>query len=331
MVLLQQLHVKNNKAQKGELRMKRFFTHFMRILLCIVLCYDAYILIPGVKDGVNGFFENIAENISDFKEEIRSFFSTAETESAESASSSESKEITFNPVMNAYYEMLDDNQKKLYAQMYKTAETAESSFTPFSDTVNQEDVDTAFHAMCYDHPELFWMDGQYSVSYYEESGKIISVQLEYSDLANDLDQAKKDFDDGVSQIVSGALAQQTDLDKERYVHDTLISLLDYSLSSDLNQSAYSAFVTHQTVCAGYAKAFQYCMTQLGIPCYYVTGVSENQDHAWNIVYIDGVYRNVDVTWDDTSGFSNLFYNLTDAQLEDTHTRSGMSVNLPSCS
>jgi hypothetical protein len=172
MVLLQQLHVKNNKAQKGELRMKRFFTHFMRILLCIVLCYDAYILIPGVKDGVNGFFENIAENISDFKEEIRSFFSTAETESAESASSSESKEITFNPVMNAYYEMLDDNQKKLYAQMYKTAETAESSFTPFSDTVNQEDVDTAFHAMCYDHPELFWMDGQYSVSYYEESGRL---------------------------------------------------------------------------------------------------------------------------------------------------------------
>ena len=67
-----------------------------------------------------------------------------------------------------------------------------------------------------------------------------------------------------------------------YVHDRLISRISYSKAATMNQSAYSALVGGKTVCAGYARAFQYLMQKLGIPCYYCTGFA-GENHAWNII------------------------------------------------
>ena len=98
----------------------------------------------------------------------------------------------------------------------------------------------------------------------------------------------------------------------------------------MNQSAYSALVNGQTVCAGYARAFQYLMQQLGIPCYYCRGYS-GENHAWNIVELYGDYYNVDLTWDDTAipPVYNYF-NKTDADFTGTHIRRSLSVKLPAC-
>ena len=80
------------------------------------------------------------------------------------------------------------------------------------------------------------------------------------------------------------------------MHDTLAERITYDLSAEMSQSAYSALVNGRTVCAGYARAFQYIMQRLGIPCYYCTGYA-GESHAWNIVGMEDGYYNVDVTWD----------------------------------
>ena len=74
----------------------------------------------------------------------------------------------------------------------------------------------------------------------------------------------------------------TDYDKEREAHDALIGSVRYDANAPMNQSAYSALVYGRTVCAGYARALQYVLQQLDIPCYYVTGYA-GENHAWNIV------------------------------------------------
>lgn len=66
---------------------------------------------------------------------------------------------------------------------------------------------------------------------------------------------------------------------------------DHSLK---NHSAYSALVTKNTVCEGYATAFQLIMEELGIECYVVA----NTSHAWNAVKLDGKLYWVDATWGD---------------------------------
>ncbi len=53
-------------------------------------------------------------------------------------------------------------------------------------------------------------------------------------------------------------------------------------------------------------AFEYLLHQAGIPCGTVSGnanqinaINEDQGgHAWNVVYIDGNWYEVDATWDD---------------------------------
>lgn len=113
------------------------------------------------------------------------------------------------------------------------------------------------------------------------------------------------------------------------MHDALASAVTYDLTADMNQSAYSALVNGKSVCAGYARAYQYLLQQLGIPCYYCTGYSGG-DHAWNIVKLDDGYYNVDVTWDDANTLRYDYFNKTDADFASTHVRQNLSVYLPAC-
>ena len=131
--------------------------------------------------------------------------------------------------------------------------------------------------------------------------------------------------------------------KERLIHDRMLERAVYAEGADYNQTAYSALVEGKTVCAGYARAFQYLLTRAGIPCYYCTGTAVNtrggenvtESHAWNIVVLDGACYNVDPTWNDTV-LEELgvvyygYYNQPDAEFLKDHTRSEAGGQLPPC-
>ena len=127
--------------------------------------------------------------------------------------------------------------------------------------------------------------------------------------------------------VQGGL--ESDYEKEVYVHNALLDRIEYDLQAPLNQSAYSAMVNGRTVCAGYARSFQYLMTQMGVPCYYCTGYA-GENHAWNIIRLDGEFYNVDATWDDTTPNTYDYFNKTDNEFAPNHRREELSVYLPSC-
>ena len=56
-------------------------------------------------------------------------------------------------------------------------------------------------------------------------------------------------------------------------------------------------------CNGYALAFYLIIDECGILCDYVAGYN----HAWNIVKLNGLWYNIDVTWDDTNNKINYDY------------------------
>lgn len=62
-------------------------------------------------------------------------------------------------------------------------------------------------------------------------------------------------------------------------------------------SAYDGLTTGSMVCQGYALLTYRVMWNAGIPCRIVTGLSSRENHAWNIVRLDGRWYNLDVTWD----------------------------------
>ena len=83
------------------------------------------------------------------------------------------------------------------------------------------------------------------------------------------------------------------------MYDPVVDEVDYDESAPDNQNIYSIFVNRQSVCAGYSKATQYLLEQLGVFRTYVTGkTTEGGNHAWNLVKCNGDYYYVDTTWGD---------------------------------
>ncbi|MDE5866990.1 MAG: hypothetical protein K2H31_10390 [Lachnospiraceae bacterium] len=236
-------------------------------------------------------------------------------------------DLTFDVRFYPYYYMLDDKGQHLYRQIYANATALNKKFAPI-ESVSLSELKNCFAAVYNDHPELFWMDTAYSCKY-KKDGKCAEIELQFNYTADDLEKEKATFNDKVNAIVSQAQELDSDYDREKYVHDALIEQVEYSASAKINQSAYSALVNGSTVCAGYARAFQYMMQQLWIPCYYCTGYA-GESHAWDIVALDDGYYNVDATWDDTGNGTYAYFNKTDADYAGNHLRQDLSVNLPPC-
>lgn len=235
--------------------------------------------------------------------------------------------LSFDAETYPYYAMLEAEMQQIYSQIYANAMSLTPSFTPVA-TVSVSQLKTVFEAVYNDHPELFWLETGYSCKYLR-SGSCVEVALKYNRTADALEEARQAFEGAAGTIVSQAQGLGSDVEKERYVHDALMQLVEYDMSAPMNQSAYSALVGGRSVCAGYARAFQYMMQLLDIPCYYCTGFA-GEDHAWNIVKIDGAFYNVDVTWDDTDTPTHDYFNKSDREFGTTHVRTGLSVYLPAC-
>lgn len=236
-------------------------------------------------------------------------------------------DLDFDELFYPYYHMLDDSGKHLYRQICANAAALNDRFKPV-ETCTSKKLKNVFEAVVGDHPELFWLDTGFS-SITKGNGQVVEMDLKFNQTANNISEAQSKFDAAANEILSGAESLASDFDKEKYVHDALVSKIDYNLSAPMNQSAYSALVLNSTVCAGYARSMQYLMQKLNVPCYYCTGYA-GQNHAWNIIKLDDDFYNVDVTWDDSSEGNYDYFNKTDSEFSKNHVRKNLSVYLPVC-
>lgn len=276
--------------------------------------------IPGKVAGLNGYIPVKATGIEITQtkaDEIAAQLSKGETGS----------NLTFDAEVYPYYEIINDTQKAVYRQIFANANAQNRHFAPVQD-ITANDLKNAFTSVVNDHPELFWVDTAYKYQY-TPKGSVADITLSFNVTANDLDSAKSEFEAAAKLIKDETYGNYTDYDKERIAHDTLISKVKYDVNAPMNQSAYSALVYGRTVCAGYARALQYVLQQLKIPCYYVTGYA-GENHAWNIVKLDDGYYNVDSTWDDTNPNTYDYFNCSDADYASDHVRRDLSIYLPAC-
>ena len=116
----------------------------------------------------------------------------------------------------------------------------------------------------------------------------------------------------------------TDYEKSNAVYDYLCENItyDYANLNDeeyiLKYSAYAGLINGTCVCNGYAVLYYRMMLELGVDARYITGIGGGGLHAWNIVMLDGVYYNLDATWD--AGATNYAYYLKNNSLFVGHTR-----------
>lgn len=136
--------------------------------------------------------------------------------------------------------------------------------------------------------------------------------------------------------------EMSDFEKEIQIIRYLVETVTYDVDETHDDSqviddtykAYGALVNHKAVCSGYAKAFDLLAKSCNLSTAIVTGDAVNSSmqegpHAWNQIYLDGAWYNVDVTWEDPItnmqlGFNQLFNNYinrTDEEFSINHIRS----------
>jgi len=295
------------------------FKKIKAIIICLILILVGgclYKIDFNIKGNLDNFFDFIKENVI-IKNEL----------SALDDSGVVFDNYDFDPVFYPYYGMLDKKEKNVYKQVYANAYVGEDTFV-LKEKVRVEEVDKIIEYVYNDHPELFWLNTNYSYRYTTD-GYCAQIILSFNKLFVDLDYNKAVFERNAKVIINKANTFKTVYEKEKYVHDTIIEMNEYELDAEFSQSAYSAIVNNKTVCAGFSKAFQHIMIELGIPAYYVSGVADG-DHAWNIIKLDNDYYNVDLTWAAQEDIIYNFFNVSDDFLNSTHTRSEVSNLLPVC-
>ncbi len=126
----------------------------------------------------------------------------------------------------------------------------------------------------------------------------------------------------------------TEAEKELALHDYLVGHSEYDRKAlgngagrEDNNNPYGPLVKGYGICLGYATSFQLLMDLAGIECITVVGASSgsSQDHAWNMVKLDGDWYCVDTTWDDPvtsmmpgiSFVEHTYFNVTSQFMVDT--------------
>ena len=281
---------------------------------------ESDIIVPGDVSGKNGYIQiqGDAQQVDD---------ATADNLQNQLDVGFTGDGLTFDALYYPYYAMLDEEGKHVYRQIYANADAVFPVFMPVEE-VTAAQLRNIFAAVYNDHPELFWLETAYACKY-TSAGQCVEIDLRFNRLTQNLSSAKEAFNKQADGIIEEAQKLSDSYAKEKYVHDQLIDRISYDTQAEMNQSAYSALVNGETVCAGYSRAFQHIMMQLGIPCYYCTGFA-GESHAWNIVQLSDGFYNVDTTWDDTGDGSYDYFNKTDEDYARNHIRKELSVYLPPC-
>ncbi len=231
-----------------------------------------------------------------------------------------------------YYSQLDADAQGIYDSLMMVCEdpVSEDNYNLYTTTMDPSSEEftskmvTAYLALIYDHPELFWVynSTKTSVSYASTSKPVNGTYGIYFSLSEPYTDFEKDmtaFNDAAEAFLAEIDTTASDEEIAKQIHDKLAETVtyDYAVAEKLNASgqnlahtAYGALVAdsegnaNYAVCDGYSLAFEYLCQQVGIECIFIGGKAGNSEaeaggHAWNLVKLNGEWKEADVTWDDS--------------------------------
>lgn len=244
-----------------------------------------------------------------------------------------------------YYSQLGEADRRKYEVMYTAF--VQRTQGDFPSTSN-EDLERIYECVMGDHPELFYVSGV-STSIVTGSD-VAQVEGSYIYSEDEAAQLAPQIDAAVSEAIAGIPDDADDYAKAKHVYEYLVGHVTYdhaaleALDSGqyLGQTVVDSLIDGNAVCAGYSRAFQMAMYQMGIPCAYVSGVlNDGESHSWCLVQLDGEYYYIDPTFGDpsysddaggsyetdTADYTYLGITTADAQLSRTFDRPNL---LPEC-
>ena len=213
---------------------------------------------------------------------------------------------------------LIDNNEKIYEEIYQAITNLEDcvDLSKYGPPIVEDTLNIAKKVLD-DNPQIFYFD--YKKSVYYSDGKF---KIKYKESKPTVKNMIKELDNKIDNILSKYISSEmSDIEKVITIHDYIVLNTKY-LSTDYCYDPYGVIVKGRGVCQGYAESMKLLLNKIGIECIYVS--SDEMNHGWNIVNIDGENYHLDATWDDPISDMNKvtkyeYLALSDEEISKTHT------------
>lgn len=164
---------------------------------------------------------------------------------------------------------------------------------------------------------------------------VTSTPADYTLLLNTVEEIEREY--GITQ-------RSSDYDKAFAAYNWITGTISYDyymaglsgndLSNYVGSVLYPAEINfaiknHKGVCFEYALTFQALCYIFGLDCYVVTGFA-GENHAWNIVKINGQWYQADSTWDAGKAPDNYNYFLVSDKAMASRTYDSGFYDYPAC-
>ena len=227
-----------------------------------------------------------------------------------------------------YYAQLTEQQKKVYMTIYESWKNKKKEVS-FEIPIGWDKANILWRIRC-DHPLLFYID---QISYRTIGNKMtLYTKFAYTD--NEIDYYTSKIKQKIQMLYDKFVRdKQTEYDKELAIHDCLCRNVKYDYDEvkinkydKKNHNVLGTLLGQCGVCEGFAKVFKLMCDLAKIKCIVVLGeaysgkddIEGECGHAWNIVYIDNIPYQVDVTWDINLGHADDYFNLPDKSMYRDH-------------
>lgn len=193
---------------------------------------------------------------------------------------------------------LSEEEQIIYYEIYGMIDEMEEVVTV--STVDEELLSHIYYCVMSDHPQFYYVNG-YSGMKYLENEEIIRIEVypEYYMTEAEIEQYQRNIDEYVARCTAQTPMFGSEYERAKSVYEFVVLNTQYNLDAPLNQTICSVATYGESVCQGYAEMVQYLLNEMGIFATVVSGVVKSgENHAWNLVKIDGEYYYMDATWGD---------------------------------
>ena len=259
----------------------------------------------------------------------------------------------FTPqVLSFYYDQLGtENARRIYRAYLQFLIDGDAAKIYIKGDYTRAEITAALAALQSDYPQFLARSWGYTCTYYSTTGgSRLGVELQPLETDTDFSSLQQELYAALNALLQRSADYQDPWQRQLFLYDALIGGAAYSsgtanaapledgeqlpLRDRLGHTAYGGLVQCNAVCDGYAFAYQLLCSYAGIPAATVTGMSSKgedpggdyvENHAWNLVMLDGQTYYCDPTWDDNGG---EYVDADGGRITDPVTTDGLRRVLP---
>lgn len=135
---------------------------------------------------------------------------------------------------------------------------------------------------------------------------VIEIEIKHTYSKKEIKKINDKVDEIINTVITDNMAVKEQI---KAIHDYIINNTEYDTLKSENikdttyksNTAYGVLLENHGICSGYSDAMKIFLDKLNIINYKVS----NDQHIWNVVYLNETWYHLDLTWDDPISEINI--------------------------